>query len=90
MTRTTAATPIAMIARTTYHRYAIGMSSRPPFICFFMLLPSLAIADKDEKAAIIFNPLKTETQSEMRPSPAYEHYAQTEAHGCCYPQHRHI
>jgi hypothetical protein len=34
--------------------------------------------------------LKTEKQSEVRPSPAYQRYTQSKAHDCCYPQRWHI
>ena|SRR5260370_6626004 len=75
-----------MIARTTYHRFAIGMSSRSPFILVFHAAsPPWRLRTKTRRLRNHFQPAETETQSEMRPSSAYEHYAQTEAHGCCYP-----
>jgi hypothetical protein len=38
-----------------------------------------------EKIAVIFRLLEIERQSEMRPPPACQHYAQSDAHDCRYP-----
>ena len=79
MTTATVAATIAMIARTTYHRYAMGMSSRSFFILVFMVLlshytPGLELSgargdtsasrtDPCEKIAGIFKLLGIERQS---------------------------
>src|SRR5271169_3273168 len=43
-----------------------------------------------EKITVIFRLPEIERQSEMRLSPAYQHYAQSDANGCHDPQRRHI
>src|SRR5258708_39432624 len=39
---------------------------------------------------MIFRPLEIERRLEMRPSPACQHYAQSDANDCRYPQRRRI
>src|ERR1700761_2050057 len=46
--------------------------------------------DPCEKIAVIFRLLEVERQSEMRPPPACQRYAQSDASDCHYPQRRHI
>jgi hypothetical protein len=42
------------------------------------------------RSLMIFRPLEIERRLEMRPSPACQQYAQSDANDCRYPQRRRI